>query len=704
MYKRSQKTIIIFIMMLQLFVWFMQPLNAYSSEKTFETIRVGYMPDDTYFYKTDNNEFHGLYAEYIYKIAQYTGWKYEFVPGSQEYLLDLLANGELDMLLNINYTPERRAVCYFPDYPITMQQLCCVVHPDDMSFPNSDLRNLKGKKVGTITDTYSETVLLKLIDDKRLRCTYTPYSSYNNLMYAFAAGAVDAIVINISDVDDSQKVLSILDIGESYLAVSKLRPDILQALNNTLKEIYVEYPNYNSDLYKKFVDVDGKNYALSSEALSYIAAAPVIKVAYMNDNAPFEYYDKEEDTFNGIAGAYLSAISQLSGLEFEYIPVETYQDALKMVQNGESDLISSIYSNNVYAYSRSLKMTDTYYNIVLSLIRKNDISLNLHEPTEISLVNNTVGIDSYLSNLYSTMSFKYYDSVEECIASVRSGETSAAILPSELSSIFLQQHYYSDIVTSSGLQLSMPISIGIRDDMPQVLLNVLNQTLKSIPASEKETIKLENMVQTTYSVSLLSILTANLVPLLIIILCFAILIVSIIVLSNKIRYERVLTVSKTDQLTGILNKISAEKRIKQYLSTAPPEICALYILDVDHFKSVNDTFGHKTGDIIIRDTAQLVKNNFTEHDIIGRMGGDEFIVLQTQCRSQSEIKATADKLLNALNRIYYVSENETCKLTASIGIMIYNNGNYTYDELVEETDKLLYEVKASGKNNYKIST
>lgn len=704
MCKRLQKIIIMNILIIQIFVWFMQPLTAYSSEKTFETIRVGYMPDDTYFYRTHDDEFHGLYADYIYKIAQYTGWKYEFVTGSQEQLLDLLANGELDMLLNINYTPERRAVCYFPDYPITMQQLCCVVRPDDESFPNSDLRNLKGKKVGTITDTYSETVLLKLINDKRLNCTYTPYSSYNSLMYAFAAGAVDAIVINISDVDDSQKVLSVLDIGESYLAVSKLRPDILQALNNTLKEIYLEYPYYNSDLYKKYVDVEGKNYAFSSATLSYIATAPVIRVVYMRDNAPFEYYDEVTGTCKGIAGAYLSTISQLSGLEFEYIPADTYQDALKMVQNGEADLISSIYSNNVYAYSHSLNMSDTYYSLVLSLIRKNDVSLNLHEPTKISLVNNTMGIDSYLSNIYSMMSFEYYDSVEECIASVRNGETSAAILPSELSSIFLQQHYYSDIVTSSGLQLSIPVSIGIRDDMPQSLLYVLNQSLKSIPASEKEVIQLENMVQTTYSVSLLSILTANIVPLLIVIFIFAILIISIIVLINRIRYERVLTVSKTDQLTGILNKMSAENRIKKYLSSAPSELCALYILDVDHFKSVNDTYGHKTGDVIIRDTAQLVKNNFSEHDIIGRMGGDEFIALQTQCSSLSEIKASAEKLSDSLNRIYYVSANEPCKLTASIGIMIYDNGNYTYDELVEKTDKLLYEVKASGKNHYKIAT
>lgn len=664
-------------------------------------VRVGYSPDDTFFYKDKDGTYQGLYAEYLYSISQYTGWQYEFISGSPESLLSMLSAGKIDMLLNVNYTPENRAVCYFPDYPITMQQLCVVVHPDDADFPDSSLENLKGKKIGSISDTFSENVLLKLIKDKKLGCTYCPYSNYQNLMYAFTAGSVDAIVLNVSDVDESQKILSIIDIKEFHLAVSKLKPGILQNLNKALRQLNLNYPYYNSDLYKKYVDSDGKNYAFSKEALKYIEEAPILKVVYLKENAPFEY--NEENNLNGIVKAYLKEISDRSGLRFEYIPVNTYKNALAMLESGNADIISSIYSDRVFANTYSLNITDQYYSQGFSLVRKNDESLELHDSITVSLVNNIAGAEIYLGKLYPNMKFKYYDTIEKCIASVRDNKAAAAILPSEMATMFLQQNYYSDIVISNGLQLSLPVSMGIRDDMPSELLLLLNQTLKSIPASDKEAILLENIVQTTYSISLKNMLSANFIPLLLIIFIITLLIIVVIIFRNKIRYNKVLTESQIDQLTGILNKSSAENTIRRYLKNRPQELCALYMLDIDRFKLVNDNYGHKAGDAIIQDTARVIHETFTEQDIIGRMGGDEFIVLQTHCRSIQMIKNKADKLTQNLRRNYKISKSETAQLTASIGIMIYKNGNYTYEELVEQADKLLYEVKNAGRNDYKLS-
>lgn len=679
----------------------LSPLSVRAAEK--ETVRVGYMPDDSFFYMDKNDRYQGLYAEYLYHIAQYTGWNYEFISASQDRLLNMLAKGQIDMLLNVNYTPERRAVCYFPDYPITMQQLCIVVHPEDESFPNSDLNNLNGKKIGTISDTWSESVLLKLIDSKRLDCTYCPYSSYRELVYAFTAGSVDAIILNISDVDESQEIMSVIDIGEFYLAVSKLKPDILQQLNNTLKEIYLKAPYYNADLYKKYVNVRGKNSSLSPSSLRYIAEAPVLKVACLRNNTPFEYYDGDTKSCGGITGAYLDTISKRSGLSFEYLPVDSYTEALNLLYSGEADLIASLYADSVYAAAQSVAITDEYYNLGLSLVRRNDTSLDLQQPVTVALTKNTAGTDSYLEKRYPQMQFHYYDSIRQCIESVRSGGSDAAILSSEAASVFLQQHYYSDIAVSTGLQLNLPVSIGIRSDLSVELLYVLNQTLESISSPEREAIQMEHMVQTTYSVSLTGLLTANLVPLLMILFGIAALIIILIVVKNRIRYKKILAVSQTDQLTGILNKVSAENRIRSYLKSKPDEICALYMLDIDHFKMVNDTFGHQTGDTIIHDTAQLIYRTFSEHDIVGRMGGDEFIMLQTGCRNEQDITEKAQKLSRILDRAHTVAGKGVCKLTASIGVMVYDHGNLTYEELVRRADGLLYEVKEAGRGSYRIA-
>lgn len=696
----SKKFIVIAILFILLGVPAFSMLPSHASSGSI--VRVGYSPDDAFFYKDKDGIYQGLYAEYLYNISQYTGWQYEFISGSQENLLGMLSKGSIDMLLNVNYTPEKRAVCYFPDYPITMQQLCIVVPMDNNEYGDSSLSNLRNKKIGTISDTYSETVLLKLIKDKRLDCIYCPYSDYKNLMYAFTAGSVDAIVLNISDVDDSQRILQIIDTNDLYLAVSKLKPGILQNLNKALKQIHLNYPYYSSELYEKYVEIEGKNYTPGPAALQYMKEAPTLKVAYLKENPPFEYY-REDDICQGIVGAYFSAIAEKSSLNFQYIPVNSYTNALSMIEAGDADIIASIYSDKIFANTYSLHVTDQYYDLNLSLIRRNDTSLNLHEPLNVSLISNVAGTDNYLAKLYPHMNFKYYNSIAKCIESVREGKTAAAILPSEMTNMFLQQHYYSDLVISNGLQLSVPVSIGVRDALPSELLLILNQTLKSMPESEKEAILLENIVQTTYSVSLKNMLSANMIPLLFIILCLAFFIIAAILLINRIRYNKVLTVSETDQLTGILNKGSVESHIRHYLRNSPREMCALYIIDIDHFKAVNDTFGHKKGDEIIHDTARIIYGTFGRRDIIGRMGGDEFIALQTRCSSLQEIKNKADTLIKNLRRSYPVSAVSEYPLTASVGIIVYKNGNFSYEELIERADKLLYEVKKTGRNNYKLS-
>lgn len=697
------KKILSFLLWVSLFFFFTLPIDAHAHEITNEKVRVGYVPADAFFYKDADGQFQGLYAEYLYTISQYTDWDYEFVSGSMDSLLNMLSTGQIDMLLNVNYTPEYRAICFFPNYPVTMQQLCCVVHPSDENFPNSNLFNLNGKKVGSISDTYSETALLNLIRDKNLKCTYYPCLDYKSLMYSFTAGAIDAIVLNISDVDDSQKILSIIDINDLYLAVSKLRPDILAELNKTLRSIYLKYPHYNSDLYKKYVTTDGKNYAYSVAATNYIKNASTLKVVYIQDNAPFEYMDETTHTFQGIAGAYFSSISKQSSLQFEFIPAKTYSEALNMLDKKEADLISSVYSDTIYAKSHSLSITDAYYNLGLSLVRKNESALDSHLNITVALPKTSIGFDSYLHKSYPEMDFLFYDNMEACIEAVRSGNSDAAILPSQTASIFLQQHYYSDIVVSTGLQLSIPTSIGIRDDLPPDLLTVLNHAIKAIPYSEKNNIQIANMVQTTYSVPFLNVLAANMIPLLVIILVTVSLIIAAIIFQSRKRYQKVLSVSETDLMTGIYNKISAETRIRHYLDTRPKELCALYIIDIDYFKSINDTFGHKYGDIIIKDAAELIRRTFSEHDIVGRMGGDEFIVLQINRTSTQEISDYGQKLSSLLNREYHFSSKQNCQLSASIGVAIYDNGNYTYDELIECADKTLYEVKKEGRNNFKIA-
>jgi len=162
--------------------------------------------------------------------------------------------------------------------------------------------------------------------------------------------------------------------------------------------------------------------------------------------------------------------------------------------------------------------------------------------------------------------------------------------------------------------------------------------------------------------------------------------------------------AERDQMTGVYNKTSGiniienELRIKGENSQH-----ALFIIDIDNFKGVNDNLGHAVGDKVIIEAAKAISNIFRDADIVSRFGGDEFVVFATHIKEFDLINKKATELCNALRKKYMVGKH-TQQISASIGIAYYPLHGLTYDELFEHADKALYKSKEQGKDGYTIYT
>ncbi len=164
------------------------------------------------------------------------------------------------------------------------------------------------------------------------------------------------------------------------------------------------------------------------------------------------------------------------------------------------------------------------------------------------------------------------------------------------------------------------------------------------------------------------------------------------------REERALKeVGAVDLLTGLLNKVSFEREASAYLgSRMNPDEGALLIIDFDNFKNVNDKFGHLTGDAILQKFGKILVKNFREGDIIGRVGGDEFMVMMTGEITDEIIKKHCDIIQHDL----YVSRvGEAGGFSCSIGVAVDHAG-YKFNEIYRLADDALYEAKARGKARY----
>lgn len=162
--------------------------------------------------------------------------------------------------------------------------------------------------------------------------------------------------------------------------------------------------------------------------------------------------------------------------------------------------------------------------------------------------------------------------------------------------------------------------------------------------------------------------------------------------------------AELDGLTGVYDKDTTESEITEYLNgLGKSGRHVLFIADVDNFKSINDTYGHYMGDAVLGDIALGMRRIFRESDIVGRIGGDEFMVLIKNVDSDGLIHRKAIELRDVFVRCAVgKSADADFKISGSVGAAIYPEHGRAFDELYRKADIALYKAKASGKDTYVI--
>lgn len=152
----------------------------------------------------------------------------------------------------------------------------------------------------------------------------------------------------------------------------------------------------------------------------------------------------------------------------------------------------------------------------------------------------------------------------------------------------------------------------------------------------------------------------------------------------------------TDLLTGLYNKIATEKLIKNYIVQNPEGRGLLILLDLDNFKKINDTLGHGFGDEVLQYLGMRLGSQFRVTDIVGRIGGDEFMIFLKDMKTQENIEAEARKMSRFFNN-FQVGEYTKFYATASMGAAVYPDDGKTFDALYRAADTALYKAKKNGK-------
>ena len=433
--KKKRLCLSILALIMLLFV----PVSAYASEiksdgKTTQameeenkTVRVGYFPYANFQEGGYGEHKQGAGYEYLQKISYITGWKYEYVYGSFKECLDMLADGEIDLLGSVSYTPERAESIDYSTYAEGTERYWIYTRENHANFADGDLKQLNGCRIGVADGSYQKELLEKWLDSNQIQAEVVICKGYDEMIEKLDADELDALVVPALSVNSDFLAIANIGASDCYFGVSKSRPDLLKELNSAMEEINNTEADYSSKLYARYEGKAVINYALNKEEKQWLDAHEnTICVGYLKDNLPF--CGEENGKLTGILGTVLDTVQEKYKITIKAVPCSTGEQMNEALQSGEIDIAGPIIQDLYTQEQFQVILTDEIFDITPVVIYKGNeyrSSLSTIAATDTSLYSELM-----VSFLFPDAEIKQYDTQEECLEAVANGKAGATVIPS----------------------------------------------------------------------------------------------------------------------------------------------------------------------------------------------------------------------------------------------------------------------------------
>ena len=433
--KKIRLCLSIFAFVMILFV----PFFAYASEtksggnttqaieEENKTVRVGYFPYANFQEGGFGEHKQGAGYEYLQKISYITGWRYEYVYASFKECLDMLADGEIDILGSVSYTPERAESIDYSTYAAGTERYWIYTREDHMNLTEGDLKQMNGCRIGVAEGSYQKELLGKWLDSNQIQAETVVCKGYDEMIEKLDADELDALVVPELSVNSDFIAIANIGASDCYFGVSKSRPDLLKELNSAQEEINNTEPDYSSELYARYEGKAVINYALNKEEKQWLDAHEnTIRVGYLKDNLPF--CGEENGKLTGILGTVLDTVQEKYEITIKAVPCSTGVEMNEALQSGEIDIAGPIIRDFYTQEQFQVVLTDAIFDITPVVIYKGNEysnSLSTIAATETSLYSGLM-----VSLLFQDAEIIQYDTQEECLEAVADGKVGATVIPS----------------------------------------------------------------------------------------------------------------------------------------------------------------------------------------------------------------------------------------------------------------------------------
>lgn len=488
---KNIKQVISFLLMAIFLVSLLAPMTVYADEQEQKVVRVGWF-DSSFCYYDQFGRRCGVDYEYHNKIAAYTGWTFEYVEDSWPNLLQKLKDGEIDLLSDVSYLPEREEYMYFSDLPMGTESYYIFISSDNRDITPENIKSFNGKRIGVNKGSIQEDFLEEWAEKHSIDMEIVSLTvSEEESMDMLVDHEIDGFA-SIFSYDYGRDVLPVSRIGGSdyFYAVNKNRPDLLDELNMAMAEIQDEDPYYNEKISKQRLYSTKTNALMSPDLEEWVKEHGEIRIGYRDDYLPFCSTDEKTGELTGALKDYLAhAKNNLNcpDLKFKTISYESTEDALKALAAGEVDCVFPVHLSTYDAVQQGVKLTNPAMETEMNAIMRVSDSRVLSDESDFTFAINEgmMNIESFVMEYYPNGERKSFSGLPACLKAVSKGDADCVIvsnyrIPSEEETL----NKYKLYTVPTGE--SLPFSFAVNESDSNVYL-LMNKTVLTTDDEEMDT-------------------------------------------------------------------------------------------------------------------------------------------------------------------------------------------------------------------------
>ena len=464
---------------------------AQTSEK--RVLRVAFPQVDGMSWTAEDGTHHGMLVDYLNEIAKYTGWEYEYIDTKGPAMLNEFVEGKYELMGGNYYIPALEKYYAYPNYNMGYSRSLLLARSDDRSIHSYDLESMNGKTIGVYENARENIRRLKeFMAINGLYCNIRYYKQEDMVgkigLYPYLAkGEIDLLLNNVAHISDSVRVVVAYDSQPYYIVTNPGNKEVLDGLNMALERILDANPNFAAERYAVNFPDRLVNIQLSPRDLEYVNERKTITVAVPENWYPLYCKETPLKNHTGIMADVLDEIKSFTGLRFSYVYAKNYADAIRLIQQGDADILGFFLGDENDAAQLGLALSASYVSANNIIVRNKACSY----PAP-GLVGALVENQRLPSGI-SVEKIRFYPSIKEALFAVNNGEADFIYgLSSRMEQDILRYHF-TNLAPVTLVNDQSTISFALPIPVDPDLLTILNKAINNLSESERTVIRNRNL-------------------------------------------------------------------------------------------------------------------------------------------------------------------------------------------------------------------